>query len=165
MINIETDRLRFRQWEAADFPFVAEYFEEAEQTRFLGGTKNREESWRLMASYIGHYQLLGFSYLPVVEKATGSLIGSVGLWGSEPWPELELGYWLHRNRQGLGFAKEAGEAVRDFAFDQLRVKTLVSFIAAENLPSIKLAIKLGAVREGTRELLDFGPHEIYRYTG
>ena len=120
MINIETDRLRFRQWKAADFDFIAGYFSDAGQTRFLGGTKNREEAWRLMASYIGHFHLRGYSYLPVEEKATGTLIGSVGLWNSEPWPELELGYWLRRDRQGMGFGTEAGRAVRDYAFELMR---------------------------------------------
>lgn len=30
----------------------------------------------------------------VDEKATNSLVGSVGLWQSPRWPGLELGYWL-----------------------------------------------------------------------
>jgi RimJ/RimL family protein N-acetyltransferase len=43
---------------------------------------------------IGHWKLKGFGYWAVDEKATNDFVGSVGLWQSPGWPELELGYWL-----------------------------------------------------------------------
>ena len=94
MIGIETERLIFRQWQQGDYPGIAEFFSNEVNARFIGGIKNAEDSWRLMATYIGHYELNGFSYLAVVEKASRALIGSVGLWKSQPWPEPELGYWV-----------------------------------------------------------------------
>ncbi|WP_421762974.1 GNAT family N-acetyltransferase [Ekhidna sp.] len=163
MINLETERLKFRQWRHEDFPLIAKFFSKEEDARFVGGVKNVEDSWRLMATYIGHYELHGYSYLALQERSSGNLIGTVGLWNSEPWPEPELGYWLLPSSQGKGYGVEAGIAVRNFALDKLKLGSLVSYISSDNEPSKKLAEKLGAKHDGTIELLDFGPHEVYRY--
>ena len=164
-MKLETKRLKLREWRESDFASFAGYFANEESAKYLVGTKTPEEAWRLMAAYIGHYQLKGYSYMAVEEKATRQLVGSVGLWKSEPWPELELGYWLLSEMQRKGYATEAATAVRDYAFNTLKTDTLVSYIDAENEPSKKLAERLGAVYEGDIELLDFGLHCVYRYAG
>ncbi|MEO9803717.1 MAG: GNAT family N-acetyltransferase [Reichenbachiella sp.] len=163
MIGLETERLIFRQWQHSDYQSFADFYSHEEYARFVGGIKNPEESWRLMATYIGHYELNGYSYLAIDEKETGNLIGTVGLWNSEPWPEPELGYWLLPHAHGKGFGVEAGIAVKEFALKSLKLKTLVSYIDETNEPSKKLALRLGAKLDKTIELLDFGPHEVYRY--
>lgn len=163
MLDLETDRLKFRQWRSSDFEPFSNFFSDANNAQFVGGQKSREESWRLMASYIGHFQLNGYSYIAVEEKASKKLVGTVGLWNSEPWPEPELGYWLLPDMQGKGFAVEAGQAVIDFAYDRLKLSTFVSYIDEANSPSIKLAERLGAFRDGGLDLLSFGYHAIYRY--
>lgn len=163
MIGLETDRLIFRQWEKSDFPAIAEFYSDKENAQFVGGTKNSEQAWRLMATYIGHYALHGYSYLAIDEKATGNFIGSLGLWNSEPWPELELGYWLLPAAQGKAYGQEAGLAVKNYAINVLKVPSLVSYIHSANQPSIKLATRLGATYDSSIQLLDFGPHEVYRY--
>ncbi len=163
MIGIETERLIFRQWKKTDYPILSDFYSVDENVRFVGGVKTPEESWRLMATYIGHYHLNGFSYLAIAEKNTGNLIGTVGLWDSNPWPEPELGYWLLPNYQGKGYGVEAGLAVKMFALEKLNLNSLVSYIDPSNEPSKKLALRLGAKYDTTIDLLDFGSHEVYRY--
>lgn len=163
MIGLETERLIFRQWRKSDYESFADFYSDEENARFVGGTKTPEEAWRLMATYIGHYELNKFSYLAVEDKSSGNLIGTVGLWNSDPWPEPELGYWLLPEGQGKGFGVEAGIAVKEYALDTLKLESLVSYIDPINEPSKKLAIRLGASYDKTIELLDFGPHEVYRY--
>lgn len=163
MVGLETERLVFRQWKHTDYDSFKGFFDSEEISRFVGGVKNAEEAWRLMATYIGHYELHGYSYLAIDEKETGKLIGTVGLWNSEPWPEAELGYWLLPEGQGKGFGLEAGLYVRDYALNALKLDSLVSYIDYENIPSKKLAQKIGAKLDGTIELLEFGQHEVYRY--
>ena len=163
MIGLETERLHFRQWEKSDFKAFSAFYAKEENAHFVGGVKSLEESYRLMASYIGHHVLHGFTFPAIVEKKSNQLIGTVGLWNSEPWPEPELGYWLIPDFHGKGYGTEAGLAVKAYALDELRLPTLVSHINAKNTPSKKLALRLGATFDTTIELLDFGKHEVYRY--
>ncbi|MEO9871490.1 GNAT family N-acetyltransferase [Ekhidna sp.] len=163
MINLKTKRLKFRQWKHDDFQHIADFFSKQENARFVGGLKNTEDSWRLMATYIGHYELFGYSYLALEEISSGNLVGAVGLWNSDPWPEPELGYWLLPHAQGKGYGLEAGIAVRDFALNKLKLASLVSYIDSDNESSKRLALKLDAKYEKVIDLLNFGPHEVYRY--
>ena len=162
MIGMTTERLRFRAWELSDFDAIADFFKNETNARYVGGLKSAEESWRLMATYLGHYQLLGYSYLAVETTNSQELIGTIGLWNSEPWPEPELGYWLLPAYQGKGYAMEACQAALAFA-KKRQLPSLVSYIDQANEPSKRLAIKLGAKLSGETNLLDFGVHQVYRY--
>lgn len=163
MIGLETERLVFRQWTTGDFAAIANFFSQPGLAQYVGGVKSPEEAWRLMATYVGHYVLNGFSYLALEEKASGQLIGTVGLWHSDPWPEPELGYWLLPAGQGQGFGVEAGEQVKTYAEQTLQLDSLVSYIDANNTASVRLAERLGAQYDTTIELLAFGKHQVYRY--
>jgi RimJ/RimL family protein N-acetyltransferase len=163
MIGLETERLTFRQWRNSDFPIVAQFYSIEENARYVGGVKTPEEAWRVMATYAGHYTLNGFSYLAIDEKDTGNLIGTVGLWKSDPWPEPELGYWLLPEFRGKGYGVEAGITVKQYALETLKLNSLVSYIHPANEPSKKLALRLGAVLDSTIELFDFGLHQVYRH--
>jgi RimJ/RimL family protein N-acetyltransferase len=57
---LETERLRFRAWNAADFePFAAIYADEAD-ARYIGGACERDEACRRLAGVIGHWTLRGY---------------------------------------------------------------------------------------------------------
>ena len=163
MIGLTTERLHFRQWQKNDFLEISRFFSNEQLARFVGGTKKPEDAWRLMATYIGHYELLGYSYLAMEEKSSKRLIGTVGLWNSDPWPEPELGYWLLPEAQSKGFGLEAGTAVKEFALKTMQLPSLVSYVDPNNIPSIQLAQRLGAKYDKTIDLLDFGAHAVYRY--
>lgn len=163
MIGLETDRLIFRQWQKADHKLFTEFYQSAENSRFVGGVKNAEETWRLMCTYLGHYVLHGYSKLAVIEKESQGFIGTIGLWNSPAWPEPEIGYWLLPHGQGKGYGIEGGLAVKKYALKTLKFDSLVSYVAGENEPSKRLALNLGGHFDKEIELLNFGKHEVYRY--
>ena len=163
MLTLETERLLFRQWREDDFKYFQHYFSDENLSRFIGGMLTPEDAWRVMATYIGHYQLKGFGALALEEKETRNFVGTVGLWKSEPWPELELAYWLWPAAHGKGYATEAGVACRDFAKHALKAPSLVSYIDPRNHASIKVAERLGATFDQEIDLLSYGLHRVYRY--
>ena len=103
---------------------------------------SRPMSWRYFAGVIGHWALRGFGFWAVEEKDSKRLIGGVGLWYPEGWPEPELAYWLMPQAQGKGYATEAGLKVIEVAFDVMRLETLVSYMNPENNASIRVAERL-----------------------
>jgi ribosomal-protein-alanine N-acetyltransferase len=50
---------------------------------------------------------------------------------------------VRRARWGQGFAPEAARACRDYGFDRLRAERIVSLVRIGNLPSRRVAEKVG----------------------
>ena len=149
---LETERLRLRQWRNDDLDAFAVFTGDSVATRFVGGTFSREDTWRRIAMFLGHWELRGFGNWAIEEKASGALVGYSGLWRPEGWPEPEVMWGLVPKYQGRGFATEAAGRARAFAYETLRWPTVVSYIAAENVPSRKVAERLGATHDGKIEL-------------
>lgn len=164
MKELTTERLRMRMLRNTDLDDYAGFYEHERYARFVGGKKDRAKAWRSMAMLVGHWHLMGFGYWAVEELSTGDFAGCVGLWKSDGWPELELGYWVVPKHHGKGYASEACRRAREYAFREIGSETLVSYISPENEPSRKLAKRLGAVYDSTIELLDHGRHEVWRYS-
>ena len=57
--------------------------------------------------------------------------------------EVEIGYRLARAVWGKGYATEAAQAVRNFAFTTLDIKRLIAMIDPSNIASIRVAKKIG----------------------
>src|SRR3569832_2454149 len=67
-------------------PDVARYIAPAPMTR--------DESWRSMASSLGHWMLRGYGTWAVEVRETGEMVGRVGMINPEGWPALEIGWTL-----------------------------------------------------------------------
>lgn len=162
---LETDRLVLRAPQASDFEPVAAFFADADRSWGFGGPQNRNEAWRWFASMIGHWSLRGFGFWMVETKAEGDLIGMVGLWEPEGWPEPELGWVMFANGEGKGYALEAAKAVRNHAYSALGFATLSSNIFPGNARSVALAERMGAVKEREYENISHGTEMVYRHPG
>jgi ribosomal-protein-alanine N-acetyltransferase len=86
-----------------------------------------------------------FDLWPVIEKATGRVVGHCGLLEKEVAgrDEIELVYVLDRRVWGQGYATEIASAIRDHAFERLGVTRLISLIDPENAASERVARKVG----------------------
>jgi RimJ/RimL family protein N-acetyltransferase len=130
--------------------------------RHLGdrGPLSREDAWRQLAMFAGHWSLRGYGMWAVEELAGGAFVGRVGLHYPEGWPERELGWALARHHWGRGYAFEAATAALRIAFATLDWPRAVSLIAPSNVRSIRLAERLGERFE--RNLVVRG-HEVSLY--
>ena len=149
---LETERLRMRGWSERDHGAFAALLGDEETARFIGGVCGPEDTWRRMATQMGHWQMRGYGSWVIEEKATGDWIGYSGLWNPYGWPEPEVMWGLAPTARGRGYATEAALAARTYAYEQLGWTTAMSLIATENRPSQKVAERLGAKRERTIEL-------------
>ena len=68
---------------------------------------------------------------------------------------LEIGYWIHRDFVGQGFATELAAALTKVAFELYLVQRMEIHCAVENFASAAVPRKLGYVHEATRRRLAF----------
>ncbi len=149
---IETERLILRPPTMADFPRWARFQADAETTRFIGGPKTPPETWRILMTVAGAWSLTGISFFSVIEKASGQWVGRIGPWRPEGWPGPEVGWSLHPDAAGRGYAREAAVASLDYAFDVLGWDEAIHTIDADNAASIRLAERLGSRYRGPGRL-------------
>jgi RimJ/RimL family protein N-acetyltransferase len=142
---IHTTRLLLRPFCASDLDAFAKMNADSQVVTFLGNGQpvDRKESWRILAWFLGHWELRGFGSWAVEEIATKSFVGRVGLFYPEGWPGIELSYVLARQFWGRGYAVEAGEAAMTYAFEAFKIPRLISLIHPDNRASIRVAQKLG----------------------
>ncbi len=101
---------------------------------------------RALENVLGSYERLGYSLLAVERKSDGAFVGQVGLlhWDDvDAREDVEVAYMLLPEYWGAGYATEAARACRDWAFVQLSVDRVVSFIVTQNAPSIAVARRNG----------------------
>ena len=145
--TLETERLLLRPLVEDDLDDYAEMMADPEVVEFLGtAPMDRAESWRHLASLLGHGVLRGWTNNAVVEKSTGRFLGRCGLWRPEGWPGLEVGWALARPAWGRGYASEAAAAWRDWAFAHVQADQLVSVVHRDNARSARVAERIGHER-------------------
>jgi len=143
--NLQTERLTLRPMAPTDLDAIAHVLGDPVSMRFYPKPFDRETARAWIERTVLRYELDKIGLLTVVEHASGDIIGDCGpaLQGTGYGSFVELGWHIRRDRQGLGFATEAGAACRDHAWEVLDVDRLISIIRPENVPSWSVARRLG----------------------
>lgn len=81
-------------------------------------------------------------------KDTHKVIGEIVLYDFRLNMQADIGYRINKTYWGQGFASEAGAAIVKAAFEAMGLKRLQIRCFANNIGSIRVAEKLGFVREG-----------------
>lgn len=147
----ETKRLVIREIRGEDFTEIWD-------NQIGQGFSTLEE----LESYTKHqYTFYGFGFWALEEKREGELVGIAGVTVPRPddkkelfainYPEgdgeLELGYHIFLPYRKQGYAEEACRAVLSYVERELEPGRIVARISEENIPSQKLARKLGFLRD------------------
>lgn len=146
--RLETDRLILRPTHLDDFPRWCEMMADETAARFVGGVQSPPEVWRGLMSMAGAWSLTGVAMFSVIEKASGQWVGRLGPWQPHGWPGCEIGWGLHPDAWGKGYALEGARAAMDYAFDVLGWEAVIHCIDPDNRPSEKLAERLGSRLQG-----------------
>ena len=148
--TLSTERLILRPHRADDHDAVLALWSDAEVVRHIGGVPaSAEDSWQRLLRYAGHWALCGYGFWAVEARASGRMIGDVGLFagkrglGDRFDSAVEAGWVLAPALHGKGFAREAMAAVLGWADANLLGQRIMCMIEPENTASIRLAMALG----------------------
>ena len=162
---IQTSRLLLRPKQAGDGETaslaISETWEDlhhwmrwAEDPDDFSAEKMEIRTRQAMARYIlrEDIQLVG------IEKATGAQVITCGLHRLDWAGRLcDIGYWVRKSAQGRGFASEAANVLVRYAFGPLEMKRVALTCALENIPSKRIAERLGFVFEGLQKNAEILP--------
>jgi [ribosomal protein S5]-alanine N-acetyltransferase len=148
-IILETERLLFRPHEAADLDAFCAMEADGEVRRFVGGAPRtrgaaEERFWgRAMPPAEDRMAMWA-----AVLKSEDRYIGRCGLYPhidgeSRVEGEAVLGFYLAREFWGRGLASEAGRALVNFGFEELKLERIVSAVDVRNAASVRVLEKLG----------------------
>ena len=157
---IETRRLSLKGPKPEDYPDFKATFS-SYRSRFMGGPLNAYEAWMLYAAEIGHWEIRGFGMWMIHDRESGDTLGMAGGWQPAKWPEREIAWIIWPDRAGKGYALEATDAVRAHLYAH-GWPGAVSYIDPKNLDSIRLAERLGCVKDPDAATID-GSDAVYRH--
>jgi RimJ/RimL family protein N-acetyltransferase len=153
LIELDTDRLRLRQWRAADRNPFAALNADARVMEFFPSPLGRNDSDALADRCESLIAARGWGLWAVELRATKEFIGFVGL--NVPSADLpcspcvEVGWRLAFDHWGKGFASEAARAALRTGFELLEMPEIVSFTAVRNARSRAVMERLGMRADAT----------------
>ena len=147
---IETERLLVRPHRAEDFEACYAMWQDPAVVKYISGTPSTEaEAWARFLGYFGRWQVMGYGLFALFEKSSGQFIGEVGYsdfrrgLGSDFDPYHEAAWILAPAGHGKGYAWEAMNAAQKWLDEKFSPDKTVCIISPGNIPSIRLAEKLG----------------------
>ena len=169
MLTLLTPRLMIRPFAAEDLPAVHQMLDldPARDDPGSYGALSLEQRRDWLMWTIQSYQQLAWLHQPpygdlaVELRATGELIGACGFapclaeFGQLPsladprvlpgttWPEVGLYWEIAPDQRRQGYASEAGQALIDYGFQDLRLRRIVAMTHDDNAASIGVMRKLG----------------------
>jgi len=152
MIELRTQRLLLREFRLSDFDAVREYDSDPEIHRYEKVIVPSEEATRAYLQRAqewaqeqprSHY-LFAITISPD-ERARGRVSLTLNNPDMGTW---EIGWTLHRQFWGHGYATEAAREALRFGFEDLKAHRIASFCNVNNTASFKVMERLSMVREG-----------------
>ena len=148
MSGPRTERLVLRPWEAGDLDLLLDLQARPEVVRWLyTGAMTREEAEADLARRRGQTGPDEFAYVGVL-AATGERVGHFSVWRtSREHRQGELGFILHPDHRGAGYATEGARALLPVAFDVLELHRLTGRLEPRNVASGRVLERLGMRHE------------------
>ncbi|MBK3494141.1 GNAT family N-acetyltransferase [Viridibacillus sp. YIM B01967] len=148
---LETERLVLREIIKDDKPAIFDYFSRNDVIRYYGmeALTNIEQAEQLVNAFAKNYQDKRGIRWGIELKHHAGLIGTIGFnaWSSMH-KRAEIGYDLHPDFWGKGYASEAVTEVVSYGFNVLDLTRIGAVVFIENKASNTLLTKLGFEKEG-----------------
>lgn len=163
MVAIQTSRLTLREFTIADAEAFFLLNSDPEVLRYTGdpGVRDVAEARKvLLERPIADYQKHGYGRWACTDKATGELIGFVGLKYLDELHDVDLGYRFRPAWWGRGLATEASRPVLEYGFQTLALPQILGLVKPEHTRSVRVLTKLGFCDGG---LMEYFGQQVARY--
>ena len=171
-MQLETRRLLLRVPDESDVDAWTEMYAQPSVERWLKA-RTREQVAEYIRAIRERHAADGFGILAAVRKHDRRVVGRAGMlvWDDRTWTpttlreagangEVEIGWALHPDVWGHGYATEASIPCRDFVLEHVRPR-VIALIDPENVRSIAVAERLGLSHE--RDVLQNGEKSMRVY--
>ena len=139
----ETERCLIRELSLSDLPALYELYDKPGMTDYVEPLYDYETELEYQKAYIENmYGFYEYGMWLVFSKETGKLIGRAGL------EHDELGYMIAPEFWNMGYATEVCRFIIDYARRNTDFEELYCRIDERNVASVRLAKKLGFVKNG-----------------
>ncbi len=160
---IETPRLLLRHFVESDLAALSALMANPGFMRFSSGVFSEEQTRSFLYDRVIAPARAGWpSQFAVIVKEENRLIGYCGFFRQlvDEVEEIEIGYRLHPDYWNRGLATEAARAVRNYAFEVLRLPRVISLIHPDNHASRRVTEKNGMTLEKTTLFRGF-PAQVF----
>jgi [ribosomal protein S5]-alanine N-acetyltransferase len=165
----QTERLSLREADVHDAPFLLDLMNQPDWLKFIGdrGIRSLDDAEKYIADKLQtSYSNYGFGLLIMERQVDKSPLGLCGLLKRPQLAFPDIGFAIHAQYYGCGYAFEAAEAIVEVAKEKC-LGRLLAITDPANARSIHLLKKIGLREEGLilldpegTELLLFG-REIF----
>lgn len=167
---LETSRLRLREITQGDAEDIFACFSNDKVTRYYG-----QETLQQIEQAVSFVEFFSRSLIEkrgmrwgIERKDTKGIIGTIGYNAWSPkHNRAEIGYEIHPDQWGKGYASEAMSKVLEYGFDVLKLTRVGAIVFIDNGASIHLLNKMGFQREGILRsyMVQNGvSHDTYAYS-
>lgn len=147
-ITLKTERLVLRPLSIDDLYSTHAYAGNPENTKFMvylpNGTLEETKNFLSAASAEWEKENPDFYEFALVRNRH---IGAISVYLDESRSEGELGWIIHKDFWGNGYATEAAFAIKDFAAKELGLKKLIAHCDGQNAASYHVMSKIGMTLE------------------
>jgi len=154
--------LRCRRWVREDFDALMSVYGDRDAMRWVGDGEplTRDEGERWLDVTARNYLRCGYGMFALEDRASGQVVGFVGLVHPGGQVEAEVKYAFAREHWGRGLATEAVRAILDAAWTRFALPEVIATVAPDNLASQRVLAKAGmrlsearANEDGSRTLV------------
>lgn len=143
-------------WE--DFDAYVLTSQDPDVVKYIGNGKvnSREEHrqrWEERFEYMAAHPGLGVFY--VFDKDTHERIGTCNLNRLDKTDKIHVGYRIHKELWGLGYATEICRAMLKYGFEEMNLKLITACVDQNHKPSQKVLQKSGMRYVDVRTLYEF----------
>ena len=147
-MDLQTPRLILRPFRADDLDALAALMANPEFMRFSLGPCTREQTQAILQKFLSWDKAGLPSPFAVILRENPGVLGYCGFLHHPEVPEdVEIGYRLDSAYWNRGLITEAARAVRDHAFVDLNLPRVISLVHPDNIPSRRVAEKIGMTVE------------------